>query len=309
MATNSDREIDWEIARLSGGLSAARRAIPAHHGSLQPSDWDLAEREGGPLSERGEALAQDLAAIEARKRPIIESIAPMSMEAAAPAASEPPPAPAAPGERNRPNKLENAFWTGAAAAMSLLALGLVAALGIAPAPPAATPARVPAPVAASRAVVDEGVPFAQRPMVTLDPVLVAADPPRGAEPVAAARPARTTLAAVTPSPAAIAPRMVIPSPAGLVATTSPQISRPAAAVAISVAGRRAASCLAAGDARSTMPVSVTFAPSGRVTTATVDGGPFVGTTVGGCIAGALRSASVAPFDGAPVTVHSSVRVR
>ena len=142
MATQSDPEIDWEIARLSGGLSASRRAAPAHEGSLRPSDWNLAEAENGPVSERGEALARDLAAIEAeaRKRPIIESLAPMAMETkmetASVAESEPPPA-AGPA-RSRPSRAENAFWTGTAAAMSVLAIGLVAALAIAPAPHPAT---------------------------------------------------------------------------------------------------------------------------------------------------------------------------
>jgi hypothetical protein len=311
MATNSDRDdIDWEIARLSGGLSAARRTAPAHQGSLRPSDWDLAEHEEGPLSERGEALSQDLAAIEARNRPIVESIAPMSMESAAAAHSEPPPPHPAPEARNRPSKLENAFWTGTAAAMSVLALGLVFGLSNRAAPHAATPAAAVVAAPAGMAAVDEGVPFASRPMVMLDPVLVTADSTIHTAPVAAAaRPARASLAAVAPSPAAIPPQMVIPPPAATAPVAAAEISRPAAAVAISVAGRRAASCLTGDDARSTMPVSVTFAPSGRVTTATVDGGPFVGTSAGGCIARALRSASVAPFDGSPVTVHSSVRVR
>jgi hypothetical protein len=308
MATNSDRDIDWEIARLSGGLTAARRAVPAHQGSLRPSDWDLAEREEGPLSERGEALRQDLAAIEARKRPIVESIAPMSMEMepATAAQSEPPAA------RKRLDRGANAFWTATAAGMSLLAVGLVVGLGLMPLPVATTPAPA-APAPASMAVVDEGVPLVTRPMVMLDPVFVAADPtvaaPIHAAPVAAAAPAaRAAVAAVAPSPAAIAPRMVIPPLAAAPPVATTDISRPAVAVAISVAGRRAASCTADNDARSTMPVSVTFAPSGRVTTATVDGGPFAGTAVGSCIARALRGATVGPFDGAPVTVHSSVRI-
>ena len=58
MGANSEREIDWEIARLSGGLSTARRSTPAHQGSLRPCDWDLEEAEEGPLSERGEVLAR-----------------------------------------------------------------------------------------------------------------------------------------------------------------------------------------------------------------------------------------------------------
>jgi hypothetical protein len=56
-------------------------------------------------------------------------------------------------------------------------------------------------------------------------------------------------------------------------------------------------------------VSVTFGPSGQAVAARVDGGPFVGTAAGGCIARALQSATVRGFDGGPVTVHGSVQVR
>ncbi len=305
MATQSDREIDWDVARLSGGLSASRRAAPAHQGSLRPSDWDLDEGDSEPLSERGEALSRDLARIEARNRPIIESIAPTSMETAVQAPREPPPAAAA---RTRPSNAENAFWTAAAAGMSVLAIGLVMALAVVPAPHAATSA-VAAPAVASTLIADQGVPFAPRAVVNLEPVMVIADRPNEAAVVAAVPMARPARAVVAPSPDAIPPQLVIPPPAAAAPVAGAEMSRPAAAVAISVAGRRAASCLDADDARATMPVSVTFAPSGRVTTATVDGGPFAGTAVGGCIARALRSAKVAPFDGAPVTVHTSMRAR
>ena len=52
-------------------------------------------------------------------------------------------------------------------------------------------------------------------------------------------------------------------------------------------------------------VTVTFGPSGTVTTAVVDGGDFPGTPVGGCIAGKYRSAHVPPFSGSPVKVGKS----
>jgi hypothetical protein len=51
-------------------------------------------------------------------------------------------------------------------------------------------------------------------------------------------------------------------------------------------------------------VSVTFAPSGRATSAVV-GPPFGGTSVGNCAAGAFKRASVPPFSGGPVTVQKS----
>jgi hypothetical protein len=56
-------------------------------------------------------------------------------------------------------------------------------------------------------------------------------------------------------------------------------------------------------------VSVTFAPSGRVTRALVEDGPFRGTAVGGCIARHLRGVSIPPFDGDFRTVRTDVTLR
>jgi hypothetical protein len=53
-------------------------------------------------------------------------------------------------------------------------------------------------------------------------------------------------------------------------------------------------------------VTVTFAPSGRVTSAVVSGPPFAGTATGGCIASTMRSASVPAFSGDKVTVSKTV---
>lgn len=83
----------------------------------------------------------------------------------------------------------------------------------------------------------------------------------------------------------------------------------AAGTSLSVAASRAKSCLDADDPRTTMEVRVTFAPSGRVTTAMVNRGPFAGTEIGGCIARALRTAKVGPFEGSAVTVTRSIRIR
>jgi hypothetical protein len=88
-----------------------------------------------------------------------------------------------------------------------------------------------------------------------------------------------------------------------------EINTAAASTALSVAASRARSCIETDDPRTTMEVRVTFAPSGRVTTAMVSRGPFAGTEVGGCIARALRSAKVGPFEGPPVTVSRSIRIR
>ncbi len=53
---------------------------------------------------------------------------------------------------------------------------------------------------------------------------------------------------------------------------------------------------------------ITFASSGRVTTANVTGDPFGGTAVGGCVANVFRRAKVPPFSGDSVTVSKSFTI-
>jgi hypothetical protein len=53
---------------------------------------------------------------------------------------------------------------------------------------------------------------------------------------------------------------------------------------------------------------VTFAPSGRVTSANVSGGDFGGSPVGSCVASVFRRASVPAFSGDPVTVSKSFNI-
>ncbi len=80
----------------------------------------------------------------------------------------------------------------------------------------------------------------------------------------------------------------------------------AAVTALSVAEGQASVCRKAGDPSGTARVVVTFAPSGRVTSATVSGPPFAGTSTGGCIASRFRSARVPVFTGSHVTVSKTV---
>jgi hypothetical protein len=87
------------------------------------------------------------------------------------------------------------------------------------------------------------------------------------------------------------------------------INRTRAAIAIAVSALQAGGCKSAGAGAMSVPVSVTFAPSGQVTKATVDGGPLAGTSAGGCVEQALHGASVRPFDGLPATVSTSVYLR
>ena len=85
-------------------------------------------------------------------------------------------------------------------------------------------------------------------------------------------------------------------------------SRSAAISALGSAAGAASGCKKPDGPTGRGRVSVTFAPSGRVTTAVVSGGPFAGTSVGGCVAGVFRRASVPPFVGSPVTVHKSFSI-
>ena len=84
--------------------------------------------------------------------------------------------------------------------------------------------------------------------------------------------------------------------------------RAAASAALDASAAAAMSCRRPETPPGAARVSVTFAPSGRVTTATL-AGAFAGTVEGGCIARTFREARVEPFDGGLVTVHKTVAVR
>ena len=56
-------------------------------------------------------------------------------------------------------------------------------------------------------------------------------------------------------------------------------------------------------------MTVTFAASGRVTSARLSGPPFQGTPTGSCIANAFRGVHVPAFEGSPVTVNKEVTIR
>jgi hypothetical protein len=127
---------------------------------------------------------------------------------------------------------------------------------------------------------------------------------------------RSAVVSVSPDTAAVAAANPVLAPPRFAASASPGAPRATSAeigafdaalaeVAIKAAFGRARSCRAAGDPKGVATVTLTYAPSGRVTTALVSGA-FAGTSVGSCIAAALRSARVAPFAGAHVTVKRSV---
>ncbi len=81
-----------------------------------------------------------------------------------------------------------------------------------------------------------------------------------------------------------------------------------ASQALSGALAVAAGCPHEGSSRRRVPVAVSFAPSGRVTTARVTGGAWAGTVTGSCVAQAFRNVSMPPFAGGSVTVLKTVRL-
>jgi hypothetical protein len=85
-------------------------------------------------------------------------------------------------------------------------------------------------------------------------------------------------------------------------------SKAAAVSALSAAAGSAGSCKKLGGPTGSGRVQVTFAPSGRVTTANVEGAPFAGTSVGGCVASLFRKAHIPPFSGNAVTVSKGFSI-
>jgi predicted Zn finger-like uncharacterized protein len=161
--------------------------------------------------------------------------------------------------------------------------------------PAETPAAEPAPVAVapgSPAPKPEGekaerverkaAPKADKP--------AAATPPAGLPP--------PPVAAPTPAPAA-------PAPAAPAAGGSGDFDRAAALSALSAAATAAQACKKPDGPTGSGRIAVTFANNGTATTANVEGPPFAGTPVGGCVAARFRSVHIPPFGGSVITVRKT----
>lgn len=82
----------------------------------------------------------------------------------------------------------------------------------------------------------------------------------------------------------------------------------AAIAALGAAAAQASGCKRPGGPTGGGKAVVTFAPSGRVTTANVSGGEYPGTPVGSCVAGVFRRAQVPAFQGDPVTVSKAFSI-
>jgi hypothetical protein len=90
--------------------------------------------------------------------------------------------------------------------------------------------------------------------------------------------------------------------------TKPPFDTGAAKAALAAASSSAASCKTDDGPTGPGKVQVTFAPTGRATSANVIEGSFGGTSVGGCVAKIFRNAKVPAFSGDAVTVSKSFTI-
>jgi len=206
-----------------------------------------------------------------------------------------------------------------------------AAVAKAPEPPAAEPAApatpevaAPAAAAPASANTDSMAEPLPEPEPKPNPADTAAAPatPAAAAPAAAApapaaatpgapvRPAATTAAAsTTPAqPAATTTPTAPATPREPRTVGSDPFDAAAARAALDASAGQASTCRKEGDPSGVAVVIITFAPTGRVTTANISGPPFAATPTGGCIASTLRKTRVPPFAGDLVTVKKTVTI-
>jgi len=178
----------------------------------------------------------------------------------------------------------------------------------------------PEPIAAAKAVPSAAVAVA----ITEPPKPVAADPKpaESAAPAASAASASTVKVAAVgaggPKVGAVTGPKTEPKaepkkepkaePTGPVSSGVASFNTGAASQALSVAAAQTSICKKPDGPTGTGKVQVTFAPSGRATTANIVSGPFGGTAVGGCVSGVFKRAKVPAFTGDPVTVSKSFSI-
>ncbi len=105
-----------------------------------------------------------------------------------------------------------------------------------------------------------------------------------------------------------APAQTSAAAAPSVPTAPNEFDRGAASATLQAHSQQAKQCKAADGPTGTAKVKVTWAATGNVTQVSVQGAPFAGTSVGGCVAATFRTAKVPPFEGSPVSVTKSVTI-
>jgi hypothetical protein len=127
------------------------------------------------------------------------------------------------------------------------------------------------------------------------------------KPATGTSPPSTTSVAAKPGVTAPAPGAPAPTEPASTKAEGP-FNADAARAALASAVSQAGACRKPGDPSGVAAVTITFSPSGRVTSATIAGPPFAGTPTGGCIASTLRRARVPAFTGEMVTVRKTVEI-
>lgn len=153
---------------------------------------------------------------------------------------------------------------------------------------------------------EKAEPKAEEPKAEASAAPVASAP--AAPATTAAKPGTASPATDKKSTTATTPKDTKEKEATPTAAVGP-FSVSAAQVALTQAANNAQACKKPDGPTGSGKVQVTFAPSGRVTSANVTGGPFAGTPVGGCVASAFRRARIPAFTGNPMTVSKSFSVR
>jgi hypothetical protein len=183
--------------------------------------------------------------------------------------------------------------------------------------PAGSPAVATPPEAKPKASEGEAARGMEKPKEA-PPVPPGATPPAESKDAKAAEEKEATVAgehgATAPGPgAATSPEKVVleeePEAAAQEAAPAPPagpFDKEAARIALEVAAARAQGCRKPTDPSGTARIIVTFAPSGRVTSASVSSEPYAGTETGGCVASAFRGAIVPAYAGSPVTVSKTI---
>jgi hypothetical protein len=116
-------------------------------------------------------------------------------------------------------------------------------------------------------------------------------------------PAVTSTSTSTPSAASPTTSTLTATPGPLVPLPAPGTFDPTAArSSLDVMNGVLASCKRPGGKTGDGPISVTFAPDGRVQQAVVDEPPFAGSPEAACVASRFKQAHVAPFEGAPKSI-------
>jgi hypothetical protein len=313
MAKQGHCHLDPELMNLDGGIFSAGQHV---HRSIHWKDWTTGLEPDEPADGAAEIpslmpidLTQFIVAPPAEPAPVV-----------VPASAERGDGPT-PSRRRRRRRLSR--WVALGAAGVLLLVGLAAASQLRR-KPLPTP-RIAVPGAAAELPAPQGQSVAQ----PLSPAPSASPEPSEPE---GANASKATHAVTDPTPdnassedapafetghdtpqgrdaPQAAPEPSAAPQAAPEPSAAPQkFSHVTAAVAIGKAVRATGGCGAPDGARA-VPVRVVFAPDGRVSTASVQGGPLLGTAAGSCVATALYSARIPPFEGSSVSIVTTVRAR